>query len=76
MTQEPNSIRMDINMPSIRASGTQRLVAEIKKKTLRDRLMTALFGARHEILIILPSRDVRNVVFTRQRDEEEEGAPE
>lgn len=76
MTQEPNSIRMDINMPSLRASGAQRLVAEIKKKTLRDRLLSALFGPQHEILIIMPSRDVRNVVFTRQRDEKEEGAPE
>ena len=33
-----NSIRLDVNMPSTRTSGTRRLLAEIKKKTLRSRI--------------------------------------
>ncbi len=69
MTQaKPDSIQMDINMPSPHASGTHRLLADIKKKTLRSRLLSVLFGDQHEIVIIMPSRNVSNVTFTRQRD--------
>ena len=68
-----NSVHLDVNMPSTRASGTHRLLAEIKKKTLRSRILTALFGDQHEIVIIMPSRNVETVTFTRAGDDQAEG---
>ena len=63
-----NSVHLDVNMPSTRTSGTHRLLAEIKKKTLRNRILTALFGDQHEIVIIMPSRNVSAVTFIRDED--------
>lgn len=64
-----NRFTLHVNMPSPRVSGMNRLLAEVKKKTLRSRVLTALFGAQNEVLIILPSRDVNNVTFTREANE-------
>lgn len=66
---EHNSIQLDVNMPSTRTSGTRRLLADIKKKTLRSRILSALFGEQHEIVIIMPSRSVDTVTFTRAGEE-------
>lgn len=63
-----NTFRIDVNMPSTRTSGTRRLLAEVKKKTLRSRILSALFGDQHEIVIIMPSRNVNNLTFTRADD--------
>ena len=65
---ERNSIQLDVNMPSTRTSGKRRLLADIKKKTLRSRILSALFGEQHEIVIIMPSRNVNNLTFTRADD--------
>lgn len=65
MTQT-DPICMDIHMSANSLSGHK--VADIKKKTLRSRLLTALFGDKHEIVIIMPSQHVNNVTFTRQRE--------
>lgn len=64
---QTDSIRMDINMPSPQASGNRK-VADIKKKTLRSRLLSVLFGDKHEVVIIMPSQNVSNVTFTRERE--------
>lgn len=71
-----DGIRMDVNMPSTRTSGTRRLLADIKKRTLRSRILSALFGEQHEVVIIMPSRNVTNVTFTRAADENVEGGAE
>lgn len=63
-----NSFKLDVNMPSVRTSGTRRLLAEVKKKTIRSRILSALFGDQQEIVIIMPSRNVNNVTFTRADD--------
>ena len=65
-----DGIRMDVNMPSARTSGTRRLLADIKKRTLRSRILSALFGEQHEVVIIMPSRNVTNVTFTRAMDDQ------
>ena len=64
-----NRFTLHVNMPSSRVSGMNRLLAEVKKKTFRSRLFTALFGGQNEVLIIMPSREVNNVTFTRETDE-------
>ena len=69
---EHNSIRLDINMPAKRTSGARHLLADIKKKTLRNRILSALFGEQHEVVIILPSRNVDCVTFTRTGEEGEQ----
>ena len=66
---DKNSFQLNVNMPSTRTSGTRRLLAEIKKKTLRNRILSALFGDQQEIVIIMPSRNVDNVTFTRVGDD-------
>ncbi|MDL2317949.1 hypothetical protein LJC74_02480 [Eubacteriales bacterium OttesenSCG-928-A19] len=71
-----DGIRMDVNMPSTRTNGTRRLLADIKKRTLRSRILSALFGEQHEVVIIMPSRNVTNVTFTRSADENVEGGVE
>lgn len=65
-----DSIRLNVNMPSTRTGGTRRLLADIKKRSIRSRLLTMLFGEQHEIVIILPSRNVDNVTFTRAQEPE------
>lgn len=69
-----DSIRLDVHMPSPRTGGARRLLADIKKRSIRSRLLTRLFGEQHEIVIILPSRNVDNVTFTRAEDSEGGGA--
>ena len=68
-----DGIQLNVNMPSQRANGTRRLLADIKKKTLRSRILSALLGEQHEVVIIMPSRNVTNVTFTRAVDEYLEG---
>ena len=68
---EHKSIRLGVNMPSPRTNGTRRLLADIKKMTLRNRILTVLFGEQHEIVIIMPSRNVDTVTFTRADEEGE-----
>lgn len=65
MNRSPSTFTLDVNMPSTRASGINRLLAEVKKKSLRSRILTALFGEQHDVVIIMPSRDVKNVTFIR-----------
>ena len=60
---------LNVSMPSNRVSGMARLLAEVKKKTIRSRILSALFGEQNEFVIILPSRNVRNVTFTRAEDQ-------
>lgn len=69
---ERNSIQLDVNMPSTRTGGMRRLLADIKKKTLRSRILSALFGEQHEIVIIMPSRNVDTVTFSRAAEDDSE----
>jgi len=66
---EHKGIQLDVNMPSTKTSGSHRLLADIRKKTLRSRILTALFGEQHEVVIIMPSRNVDTVTFTRADEE-------
>lgn len=68
---QSNRFTLHVNMPSARTSGMNRLLAEVKKKTIRSRLLTALLGGQNEVLIIMPSREVNNVTFTREATEPE-----
>ena len=67
-TTAQDSIRLNVSMPSTRTGGTRRLLADIKKRSVRSRLLTMLFGEQHEVVIILPSRNVDNVTFTRVQE--------
>jgi hypothetical protein len=69
-TTTQDSIRLNVNMPSPRTGGTCRLLADIKKRSIRSRLLTTLFGEQHEVVIILPSRNVDNVTFTHAQKPE------
>ena len=64
-----DSFTLNVNMPSARTSGMTRLLAEVKKKTLRSRVLSALLGEQNEVVIIMPSRNVRNVTFTRAAEQ-------
>lgn len=70
-TQTKGSIRLDVHMPSPRTGSTRHLLADIKERSIRSRLLTTLFGEQHEVVIILPSRNVDNVTFTRAQEPEE-----
>ena len=74
MEQRNRGIQLNVNMPSVRTGGMHRLLADIKKKSIRSRFLTLLFGEQHEVVIILPSRNVDNVTFTRA--EEQDGGAE
>ncbi len=65
MNHNPATFTLDVNMPPVSSDPFNGTLADIKKKTFRSRLLSALFGDRHEILIIMPSGTVRNVTFTR-----------
>ena len=69
-TTTQDSIRLNVNMPSTRTDGTRHLLADIKKRSIHSRLLTTLFGEQHEVVIILPSRNVDNVTFTRAQEPE------
>ena len=64
-----DSFTLNVNMPSARTSGMTRLLAEVKKKTLRSRVLSALLGEQNEVVIIMPSRNVQNVTFTRAAEQ-------
>lgn len=63
-----SAFTLNVNMPSPRVSGMNKLLAEVKKKTLRSRILSALFGEQNEVVIIMPSRNVSNVTFTRSAE--------
>jgi hypothetical protein len=68
MEQGAHGIQLNVSMPSVRNGSTSRLLADIKKRSIRSRLLTALFGDLHEVVIILPSRNVDNVTFSRSAE--------
>ena len=69
---EHNSVHLDVKMPPAQTCGPRHLLADIKKKTLRNRILSALFGEGHEVVIILPSRNVDSVTFTRTGEDGEQ----